>query len=68
MNRFIEVHVSGQPRLINTGWIEEIVVYGESAMIYFAYNLPTCDKQDYVMPDESYDELKELIFQGGTNR
>lgn len=58
MNRFIEVHKNGKPCLINTRWIEEIT----GNTIYFAFSVPHAIKQDHIRTDETYDQLKELIW------
>ena len=68
MSKFIEIHVLREKRLINTALIEEIrAIPGwfegdfEGAEIYFAYSCPNSTDQDHVSPDESYEELKNLI-------
>ena len=60
MNRFIEVHKNGKPCLINTRWIEEIT----GNTIYFAFTVPQAIEQDYIKADETYEQLKELIWGG----
>lgn len=58
MNRFIEVHRNGKPCLINTRWIEEIV----GSTIYLAFTVPLAVEQDHIKTDETYEQLKELIW------
>ena len=58
MNEFIEVHVEGKRHLINTRWIEEIC----NNTIYFAFSVPDAVEQDYLKTDETYEQLKELIW------
>ena len=58
MNRFIEVHRNGKPCLINTRWIEEIT----DSTIYLAFTVPYAIEQDHIKTDETYEQLKELIW------
>lgn len=58
MNKFIEVHVNGKPHLINARWIEEIF----DNAIYLAFSEPNAIEQDYIETDETYEQLKELIW------
>lgn len=62
MAKFIQVHVGGQARLVNLDWIEDIWE-GEnnSAIIYFAFNIPDCSEQGSYEVDETYDDLVYMI-------
>ena len=60
MNRFIEVHVDGQPYLINTSWIESI---HEHTILFSLYRRSgSTAEKEYIDVDETYEQLKELIW------
>ena len=62
---FIAVHYCGKETIINTRWIEEIAQDEDgSCVIYFAFQSPNCVEQDYIAPDESYKEVRSMIFGG----
>lgn len=67
MAEYIEVHMDGEPRLVNLDWVEDIWPTVNGAQIYFAWVVPGFDTQDFATVDESYDELKRLILGGGTH-
>ena len=57
MNQFIEVTVRGQRVLVNLDHVEEIREgYGE-CVIYYAFNSSEAVEQNYIKPDQSYDEV-----------
>lgn len=63
MDQFIEVHQNGEKRLINLRWVEEIREDKDYYVtIYFAFTNPNSVNQDYLNVDESYDEIKRLIW------
>lgn len=63
MDQFIEVHCNGEKRFINLRWVEEIREDKNYCVtIYFAFTNPNCIEQDYLNVDESYDEIKRLIW------
>ena len=66
MAKFIEVHEGGIARLINMDWVEEIVPSDGDCTVYFAF-VAGQSFQDYITPDESYDQLRLMIgaAQGG---
>lgn len=66
MAKFIEVHVAGIPRLINLDWVEEIIPSQEKSTIYYGFSGEE-NFQDYIIPDETYEELRLMIgaAQGG---
>ena len=65
MTKFIEVHVNGVSYLINLAHVEEIICYTDGkCTIYFAYSVPDAIEQDYMTPDETYDQIKNKIFGG----
>ena len=65
MNKFIEVHEEGNPRLVNLAWVEEIRPMGDKqACIYFAFSVPNHSDQDFLEVDESYNELLSMIWGG----
>ena len=64
MAKFIEVtDISGAKVLINPAWVEEIFEYGqeEGSTIYFAFNCPNANDQDYLRVQESYEEIKRKV-------
>ena len=63
MERFIEVHIKQEKRLINLRWVEEIHESPDGcATIYFAFNCPNAIDQDYMKVDESYNEVFRKIW------
>ena len=63
MKQFIEVHCNGEKRFINLRWVEEIREDKDYCVtIYFAFTNPVLVNQDYLNVDESYDEIKRLIW------
>lgn len=63
MDQFIELHQNGEKRFINLRWVEEIREDKDCCVtIYFAFTNPNAIKQDYLNVDESYDEIKRLIW------
>lgn len=63
MDQFIELHQNGEKRLINLRWVEEIREDKDYCVtIYFAFANPNSVNQDYLNIDESYDEVKRLIW------
>ena len=63
MDQFIEVHCNGEKRFINLRWVEEIREDKNYCVtIYFAFTNPNCIEQDHLNVDESYDEIKRLIW------
>ena len=65
MTEFIEVHLNGASYLINLARVEEIIcnTKGE-CVIYFAFSIPDAIEQDYIIPDETYEQIKSKIFGG----
>ena len=65
MTKFIEVHLNGASCLINLAHVEEIKCDTDgSCTIYFAFSVPNAIEQDYIIPDETYDQIKSKIFGG----
>ena len=69
MAKFIEVTPRKNPNaehngkcLINTRWVEEIHSKGDGACIYFAFTNPGCVEQDYMVVQESYEEVKMKVW------
>ena len=62
MKGFIEVTAENGTHLLNVKYIEDVCedVDGECT-IYLAFNAPDAVQQDYVLPYESYDEVKKKI-------
>lgn len=61
MADFIEVHLQGEPRLVNLDWVEDIWPTGNGTQIYFAFTSPDDTSQDFITIDESYDKIKRII-------
>ena len=65
MTKFIEVHLNGVNYLINLAHVEEVKYDTDgNCTIYFAFSVPNAIEQDYMMPDETYDQIKRKIFEG----
>lgn len=62
MSDFIMVHVNGESRMINLYWVEEVCDNDGAATIYFAFTGPECVEQDYIVPDETYNEIVNMIW------
>ena len=61
MADFIEVHLQGEPRLVNLDWVEEVWPTANGTQIYFAFASPAETSQDFITIDESYDKIKGII-------
>ena len=65
MTKFIEVHLNRVNYLINLAHVEEVKCDTDgSCTIYFAFSVPKAIEQDYIIPDETYDQIKSKIFEG----
>ena len=65
MTKFIEVHIDGASYLINLAHVEKIeCVPNGKCIIYFAFSVPNALEQDYIIPDETYEQIKRKIFGG----
>ena len=65
MTKFIEVHRNGASCLINLAHVELIECDTDGkCTIYFAFSVPDAIEQDYIMPDETYDQIKRKILGG----
>ena len=62
MNNFIEVHIVGEPRLINLAWVESVRKMGQGTQIFLASKTPKGIPRDYLIVDESYAEIRRLIW------
>lgn len=68
MAKFIEVHLEGRPIMVNLDYVEEIEKANNGkCTIYQSFNCPDASEQDYIKPDETYDEVRLMIgsAQGG---
>lgn len=61
MADFIEVHLQGEPQLVNLDWVENICQRKNGTQIYFAFTSPDDTSQAFITIDESYDEIKRII-------
>ena len=66
MKGFIEVHQNEVKRvLLNVKHIETVIYDGvpldNSCTIYLAFNVPDAYEQDYIIPDETYEEVLRKI-------
>ena len=69
MKGFIEVTTENGTHLLNMKYIEDVWEdkgdvwedKGGECTIYLAFNAPDAVKQDYILPYESYDEVKKKI-------
>ena len=67
MTKFIEVHKNGERRLINLSHVELIECNTDGiCVIYFAFSVPYPNAivQDSIMPDETYEQIKNKILGG----
>ena len=62
MKGFIEVTAKNGTHLLNVKYIEDVWEDEDrECTIYLAFNAPDAVKQDYILPYESYDEVKKMI-------
>lgn len=62
MKGFIEVTTENGTHLLNMKYIEDVWEDKDGeCTIYLAFNAPDAVKQDYILPYESYDEVKKKI-------
>ena len=62
MKGFIEVTTENGTHLLNMKYIEDVWEDEDrECTIYLAFNAPDAVKQDYILPYESYDEVKKKI-------
>lgn len=60
---FIAVHFQGKEIMINTDWIEMVSENDDgSCTMYFSLCLPNSDDQDYLEPEESYQDIKRMLW------
>lgn len=65
MTKFIEVHLNRKSFLINLAQVEQIeCATNGRCVIYFAFSIPNAIEQDYIIPDETYDQIKNKILGG----
>lgn len=65
MTKFIEVHFNGASYLINLAQVEQIESEtGGRCVIYFAFPVPDRIYKDYIIPDETYEQVKNKILGG----
>lgn len=65
MTKFIEVHFNGMRHLINLAHVEEIICDTDGkCTIYYAFSVPDAIEQDYIIPDETYEQIKIKILGG----
>lgn len=65
MTKFIEVHFNGMSHLINLAHVEEIICDTDGkCTIYYAFSVPDAIEQDYIIPEETYEQIKSKIFEG----
>ena len=61
--KFIVVHKLDKEIMLNTDWIEMIVELEDGlCRIYLSFSEPNLDQQDFVIPDESYQDVKHMIW------
>lgn len=60
MADFIEVHLQGEPQLVNLDWVENIWPTENGTQIYFAFTSPDDTSQAFTI-DESYDKIKSIV-------
>ena len=66
MAEFIIVHEKGEERIVNLSWVEQVWPDENHTFIHFAFQGRDCCEPDYIVADESFDEIKKMIM-GGDN-
>lgn len=61
MADFIEVHLQGEPRLVNLDWVEDICPTENGTQINFALISPDDVSHGFITIDESYDKIKGIV-------
>ena len=65
MTKFIEVHRNGVSYLFNLAHVEGIICNTKGkCVIYFAFSTPNQTTKDFIMPDETYEQIKNKILGG----
>lgn len=64
MHGFIIVHEKGAERMVNLAWVEQVRPDENHTYIHFAFQGQDYCEPDYIMADESFDEIKKLIMEG----
>jgi hypothetical protein len=60
---FIAVHFQGKEIMINADWIEMVSESDDgSCTMYLSLCLPNSDDQDYLKPEESYQDIKRMLW------
>lgn len=59
MTNFIEVNHAGTKKLVNLRNVQEIMKCGDRCELFF------CGGADYFTPDESYDDIKDMLWKAG---
>lgn len=66
MSKFIEILSNGLPVLVNLDWVEMINRTEDgTAMIYLAFTIPNNVEQDYILTDENYERIADLVWRKG---
>ncbi|MBQ2269375.1 MAG: hypothetical protein II338_03915 [Bacteroidaceae bacterium] len=61
--KFIVVHILDKEIMLNTDWIEMITELEDgSCIIYLSFSDPNADQPDFVIPEESYQDVKHMIW------
>ena len=63
MSKFIElVDSGGRFHFVNVDYIEDVVKIGvNECEVYFAFNCPNACEQDYIKPQQTYDDVVAMI-------
>ena len=64
MAEFIEVTCGDDKWLLNVNIIEQVKGSSFGATIYLAFNCPNAIEQDYIVVEESYEKVREMLMGG----
>lgn len=62
MAKFIEVTCGDDKWLLNVNIIEQVKGDRFNSTIYLAFNCPDAIEQDYIVVEESYDKIREMLM------
>ena len=63
MAKFIEGTCGDDKWLLNVNHIEQVKGTSFGSTIYLAFNCPNAYEQDYIVVEESYDKVREMLME-----
>ena len=64
MAKFIEVTCKDEKWLLNANIIEQVTEKDSGSIIYLAYDCPGAYEQDYMIVQESYEQVRQMLIGG----